>query len=182
MIVGAGPTGVELAGAIGEIARQTLKNDFRSIRQDEAQIILLGGTPRVLMSFPEDLAQKATRSLSNLGVTVKCGAMVKDVNKEGLNIEIDKRLHRIEARTVIWAGGTTASPLGRILACRTNAETDKGGRVKVKPDLTIPNYPNIYVIGDLASAVNANGKPLPGLAQVAMQGRDLRGHGDLAES
>jgi NADH:ubiquinone reductase (H+-translocating) len=170
VIVGAGPTGVELAGAIGEIARQTLKNDFRSILPEEAQIILLDGAPRVLMPFPEDLAEKANRSLANLGVTVKCGAMVKDVNKEGLTIGIDKRLDHIQARTVIWAGGITASPLGQILAGRTKAETDKGGRVKVKPDLTIPNHPDIYVIGDLASAIDADGKPLPGLAQVAMQG------------
>jgi NADH:ubiquinone reductase (H+-translocating) len=170
VIVGAGPTGVELAGAIGEIARQTLKNDFRSIDPREAQIILMDGAPRVLTTFPEDLAAKASRSLAKLGVTVKCGAMVKDVNKDGLAIEIDKSLDRISAKTVIWAGGITASPLGKILAGRTKAETDKGGRVKVKPDLTIPNYPDIYVVGDLASAVDAQGKPLPGLAQVAMQG------------
>jgi NADH:ubiquinone reductase (H+-translocating) len=170
VIVGAGPTGVELAGALGEIARQTLKNDFRCILPEEAQIILLDRAPRVLMPFPEDLAAKANRSLAKLGVTVKCGAMVKDVNKEGLTIEIDKRLDHIQARTVIWAGGITASPLGQILAHGTKAETDKGGRVQVKPDLTIPNYPDIYVIGDLASAVDADGKPLPGLAQVAMQG------------
>jgi NADH dehydrogenase len=170
VIVGAGPTGVELAGALAEIARQTLKNDFRCINSEEAQIILLDGAPRVLMPFPADLAEEAARSLAKLGVTVKCGAMVKDVSKEGLTIEIDQHLDHIQARTVIWAGGITASPLGKILAGRTNAETDKGGRVKVKPDLTIPNYPDIYVIGDLASSVDAEGKPLPGLAQVAMQG------------
>jgi NADH dehydrogenase len=170
VIVGAGPTGVELAGAIAEIARQTLKNDFRSIRPEEAQIILLDGGPRVLMPFPEDLAGKATRSLVKLGVTVKCGAMVVDVNKDGLTIEVDKHADYISAKTVIWAGGITASPLGQILARRTKAETDKGGRVKVKPDQTIPNYPDIYVVGDLASAVNSDGKSLPGLAQVAMQG------------
>jgi NADH:ubiquinone reductase (H+-translocating) len=96
--------------------------------------------------------------------------MVKDITKEGLTIEIDKHLDHMQARTVIWAGGITASPLGRILARRAKAETDKGGRVKVKPDLTIPNYPDVYVIGDLASAIDAQGKPLPGLAQVAMQG------------
>src|SRR5712671_3109511 len=169
-IVGAGPTGVELAGAIGEIARQTLKNDFRSIDPQEAQIILLDGAPRVLMTFPEALAEKATRSLSRLGVTVKCGAMVKDVTENGLTIEINKSPDQISAKTVIWAGGITSSPLGKILAGRTKAETDKGGRVKVKPDLTIPNYPDIYVVGDLASAADAQGKPLPGLAQVAMQG------------
>jgi NADH dehydrogenase len=131
---------------------------------------LLDGAPRVLMPFPEDLAQKAKRSLVKLGVTVKCSARVKDVDRDGLTVEIDKHLDRIDARTVIWAGGITASTLGQTLARRTNAETDKGGRVKVKPDLTIENYPDIYVIGDLASAVDANGKPLPGLAQVAMQG------------
>ena len=124
--VGAGPTGVELAGAIAEIARQTRKNDFRSFRPKESQIILLDGSPRVLMPFPGDLAAKATRSLAKLGVTVKCGARVVDVNKDGLTIEFDKRADCIGAKTVIWAGGITASPLGRILARRTNAETERG--------------------------------------------------------
>jgi NADH dehydrogenase len=96
--------------------------------------------------------------------------MVKRVDEEGLTIEFDKQTDSIAAKTVIWAGGITASPLGRILASRTKAETDKAGRIKVKPDLTIPNYPDIYVIGDLASATDEKGKPLPGLAQVAMQG------------
>jgi len=170
VIVGAGPTGVEVSGAIAEIARQTLTNDFRSIKPEEAQIILLDGAPRPLMSFPEDLSEKASRSLAKLGVQIKCGAMVKHVDAEGLTIEADKQTDSIAAKTVVWAGGITASPLGKILASRTHAETDKGGRVKVKSDLTIPNYPDIYVIGDLASAMDRNGKPLPGLAQVAMQG------------
>jgi NADH dehydrogenase len=170
VIVGAGPTGVELSGSIAEIARQTLKNDFRSINPEEAQIILLDGAPRVLMTFPEDLSQKASRSLAKLGVQVRCGAMVKHVDEEGLTIEADKRTDSIAAKTVVWAGGVAASPLGKILASRTHTETDKGGRVKVTPDLTIPNYPDIYVIGDLASAMDRKGKLLPGLAQVAMQG------------
>ena len=170
VIVGAGPTGVELSGAIAEIARQTLKNDFRSINPEEAQIILMDGAPRVLMPFPERLSEKATGSLAQLGIQVRCGAMVKHLDKEGVTIESNQRTDFIPAKTVVWAGGITASPLGRMLANRTNAETDKGGRVKVKPDLTIPNYPDIYVIGDLASAMDAKGKPLPGLAQVAMQG------------
>lgn len=170
IVVGAGPTGVELAGAIGEIARQTMKNDFRSINPDEAQIILLDGAPRVLMSFARDLSEKASRSLAELGVRVKCGTMVKQVDENGLMIQTGARAEFIGAKTVIWAGGIMASPLGRILANRTKAETDKGGRVRVRPDLTIPNYPNIYVIGDLAAATDANSKPLPGLAQVAMQG------------
>jgi len=170
VIVGAGPTGVELSGAIAEIARQTLKNDFRSIKPEEAQIILLDGAPRVLMSFPEDLSKKASRSLAQLGVQLKCGAMVKQVGEDGLTIESDSRTDSIAAKTVVWAGGITASPLGKILASRTHTETDKGGRVKVNPDLTIPSQPDIYVIGDLASAMDRKGKPLPGLAQVAMQG------------
>jgi NADH dehydrogenase len=170
VIVGAGPTGVELSGAIAEIARQTLKNDFRAIKPEEAQIILLDGAPRVLMPFPEDLSAKASRSLSKLDVQVKCGAMVKHVDKDGLTIESGGETEFIAAKSVIWAGGITASPLGKMLASRTHTETDKGGRVKVNPDLAIPNYPDIYVIGDLASAMDRNGKPLPGLAQVAMQG------------
>ena len=170
VIVGAGPTGVELSGAIAEIARQTLKNDFRSIRPEEAQIILLDGAPRILMPFPPDLANKASRSLAALGVQIRCGEMVKDVNAEGLTTESGGRKQSIAAKTVIWAGGITASPLGRTLANRTKAETDRAGKVKVKTDLTIPNYPDIYVVGDLASIADAHGRPLPGLAQVAMQG------------
>jgi NADH dehydrogenase len=96
--------------------------------------------------------------------------MVKNVDEEGLTIETGQNTDSIAAKTVVWAGGITASPLGKLLAGRTNAESDKGGRVKVKPDLTIPNYPDIYVVGDLASAMDRDGKPLPGLAQVAMQG------------
>src|SRR5438132_4545966 len=170
VIVGAGPTGVELSGAIAEIARQTLKNDFRSIHPEEAQIILLDGAPRVLMPFPEDLAEKASRSLAKLGVEVRCSAMVKDVDKDGLTIDSGGRTASMAAKTVVWAGGITASPPGKIVASHAKAETDKGGRVKVKPDLTIPSYPDIYVVGDLASATDAKGKPLPGVAQVAMQG------------
>jgi NADH dehydrogenase len=170
VIVGAGPTGVELSGAIAEIARQTLKNDFRSIHSAEAQVILLDGAARILMPFPEDLSEKASRSLAMLGVQVRCGAMVRHVDKEGLTIESIGRTDSIAAKTVLWAGGIRASPLGKALAHRTGAETDRGGKIKVSPDLTIPNYPDIFVIGDLALATGAHGKPLPGLAQVAMQG------------
>src|SRR4029077_10580741 len=134
------------------------------------QVILLDGAPRILMGFPEDLAEKASRSLAKLAVQVKCGAIVKHVDEAGLTIESSERTDSIAAKTVIWAGGITASPLGRILASRTKAEIDKGGRVRVKPNLTIPNYPDIYVIGDLAAAMDPKGRPLPGLAQVAMQG------------
>ena len=169
VIVGAGPTGVELAGAIGEIARQTLREEFRSIHPDEARIILLDGLPRVLMPFPEDLAQKALRSLERLGVEVQTGTMVKDVDRNGLSVEGGGHANRIEAHTVIWAGGVTMPPVAKTIAGRTQAETDKAGRIKVNADLTIPGYSDIYVTGDLASLAGADGKPLPGVAQVAMQ-------------
>jgi len=170
VIVGAGPTGVELAGAIAEIARQTLRNDFRAIHPEEAEIILLDGAPRVLMTFPDDLAEKAARSLERLGVRVKCGEMVQHIDRDGVTIVSAATTETIVAKTVIWAGGITASPLGKILAGRTKADVDKGGRIKVLPNLTVRGYPDIYVIGDLASAADAHGNPLPGLAQVAMQG------------
>jgi NADH:quinone reductase (non-electrogenic) len=168
-IVGGGPTGVELAGAIGEIARQTLKDDFRSIHPEEAQIMLMDGGPRVLPAFPEDLSEKAARALAKLGVQVKTGALVKDVDREGLTLETREGMERLEARTVIWAGGVTVSALARTLAARTRAETDKGGRIKVGPQLTVAGYPDVYVVGDLALSVDSEGKPLPGVAQVAMQ-------------
>ena len=170
VIVGGGPTGVEVAGAIAEIARQTLKNDFRCIHPQGARIILLDASPRVLMTFPQDLSEKATHLLGRLGVEVRCGARVQYVDTDGLTFESDGRTDSIAAKTVIWAGGVMASPLGKILASRAGAEIDRGGRVKVGPDLTLPKYPDIYVIGDLASAMGADGKPLPGLSQVAMQG------------
>ena len=170
VIIGGGATGVELSGAIAEIAHQTLKNDFRSVNPEEAQIILLDGGPRVLMPFPEGLSKKANRSLAKLGVQVRCGTMVKHLDEEGVTTESEARTDFIAAKTVVWAGGITASPLGKILASRAKAETDNAGKVKVKPDLTISNYPDIYVIGDLASSTDKNGKSLPGLAQVAMQG------------
>jgi len=176
VIVGAGPTGVELAGAIGEVARQTLKNDFRSIDPAEAQIILIDGAPRVLMPFTEDLAIKAKGALGRLGVQVHMGVMVKDIDREGLTVETEGGPARIVARTVIWAGGVTMPRLAKTVATRTAAQVDRMGRIKVNADLTIPGYPDIYVVGDLACALGADGKPLPGLAQVAMQGGAYAGN------
>jgi NADH dehydrogenase len=170
VIVGGGATGVELAGAIGEIARQTLRNDFRSIHPEEAQIILVDGAPRVLMPFPEELSRKAAESLERLGVQVRTGVRVKDIDHEGVSFAQGPTTSRLDARTVIWAGGVAASSLGRALAKSTGAETDKGGRIKVGTDLTLPRFRNMFVIGDLALCLDRSGKPLPGLAQVAMQG------------
>ena len=170
VIVGGGATGVELAGAIGEIARQTLRSDFRSIRPEEAKIILMDGSPRVLMPFPEELSGKATEALERLGVQVRTGVRVKEIDREGVTIAEGSTESRLDARTVIWAGGVASSPLGRALAKSAGAETDKSGRIKVEPDLTLPRFRNIFVIGDLAMSLDRSGKPLPGLAQVAMQG------------
>src|SRR6266478_2584403 len=169
VIVGAGPTGVELAGAIGEIARQTLKNDFRSIHPEEARILLVDGAPRVLPPFPEDLSRKAAKTLSKLGVEMKTGVMVKQIDQQGLALQHPNGAgtERVEARTVLWAGGVTVPPFAKVLAKRTNAATDKAGKLKVGADLTIPGHPDIFVIGDLATG--ADGKPFQGVAQVAMQ-------------
>jgi len=169
VIVGAGPTGVELAGAIGEIARQTLRNDFRSIRPEEAQIILLDGSPRLLMSFPEDLSRKAEQSLAKLGVHARMGARVTQVDRDGVDLQINGFSERLSSKTVIWAGGVTVAPLGKILAKRTGAETDRQGRIRVGPNLTVANFPDIYIVGDLALSADKNGVPLAGVAQVAMQ-------------
>jgi NADH dehydrogenase len=170
VIVGGGATGVELAGAIAEIARQTLKNDFRSIDPKEAQIILIDGAPRVLPTFPEDLSVKAAGLLTKLGVQIRTGLMVNDIDKEGVTIQAHDGTERLQARTVIWAGGVAVGALAKTLAQRTKAETARSGQIKVAPDLTIPGYPDIYVVGDLAFSLDAHGKPLPGVAQVAMQG------------
>jgi len=122
------------------------------------------------MSFTEYLAQKAAASHAKHGLHVTTGAMVKDVNHGGVTVESHGAIDRLESKTVIWAGGVTTPPLAHTLARRTNAETDRGGRIKVNSDLTIPKYPDVYVVGDLALASGPAGKPLPGLAQVAMQG------------
>jgi len=123
----------------------------------------------VLTSFPEELARKAAASLARLGVQVKTGVMVKEIDHDGVTIESSGATDRMPSKTVIWAGGVTAPALGRTLASRTKAETDRGGRLKVKADLTVPGYPDLYVVGDLARASGPDGKPLPGVAQVAMQ-------------
>jgi NADH dehydrogenase len=171
VIVGGGATGVELGGALAEIARHTLRHDFRSIRPEESQILILDGGRRVLSTYPEDLSAKAERSLVRLGVRVRCNVKVVDVDARGVWVENEKgERERIESCTVLWAGGVVANTFGRTLADRTKAETTRQGGIKVRPDLTIPGFPQIYVVGDLAAALDRHGHPLPGVAQVAMQG------------
>lgn len=169
VIVGAGATGLELSGALAEIANETLRHDFRKINPQEARIILMEGAARVLGGFPEDLSEKAERLVARLGVEVIKGVMVTNINAEGVTFKRGDAVEQLAARTVLWAGGVTATPFGRKLAESTKAETDRSGRIKVQPDLTIPNYPDIFIIGDLACSIE-KGKPLPGVAQVAMQG------------
>src|SRR5215470_1567540 len=170
VIVGAGATGMELAGAIAEIANQTLKHDFRRINPQNARIILMEGGGRVLTAFPEPLSQKAERLVTRLGVEVVKGVMVTNVDENGVTYRKGDATEHCNAKTVVWAGGVTTNTFGRILAERTKAETERSGKIKVTPQLTIPNYPDIYVVGDLAASYDEHGKPLPGVAQVAMQG------------
>jgi len=169
VIVGAGPTGVELAGTLGEIANDTLRRDFRNIQPSAARIILVEGTDRVLPVYPPQLSAAARHMLERLKVTVRTGAMVMDVKAKSVTIREGDREEEIPTRTILWAAGVLASPLGRKLAEKTKAVADKSGRVIVEPDLTVPGHPEIFVIGDLANFTYQTGQPLPGVAQTAIQ-------------
>lgn len=170
VIVGAGATGMELAGALAEIANETLKNDFRRINPREARILLMEGGPRVLNAFPEELSAKGEKLVSRLGVEVAKGVMVTCIDADGVTYKAGDESKRLAAKTVLWAGGVTTNAFGRKLGERTHAETDRSGRIKVNPDLTVPGYPDIFIVGDLAFSQGLDGKPLPGVAQVAIQG------------
>jgi NADH:ubiquinone reductase (H+-translocating) len=169
VIVGGGPTGVELAGALGEIANDTLRRDFREIDPSKARILLVEGADRVLPTYPPQLSAAAQRMLERLGVTVRTGAFVTDIGKESVTIRKGDQSETHPTRTILWAAGVLASPLGRILAARAGATLDKANRVIVEPDLTVPGHPEIFVIGDLANSSHQTGKPLPGVAQTAIQ-------------
>ncbi len=169
VIVGAGATGVELAGALAEIARHTLRDNFRSIQPEVARILVLDGAPRVLPGLPQNLSNKAEESLVRLGVRVRTGVRVSAIDADGVTFEKGADRQTIPAKTVLWAGGVMVSQLGSVLAARTQAETDRNGRILVNPDLTVPGYPNVYVVGDLAHLRRDDGSPLPGVAPVAMQ-------------
>jgi NADH:ubiquinone reductase (H+-translocating) len=161
VVIGGGPTGVEMAGAIAELANRALAADFRSIDPRAARIILVEAAPRLLTPFDPSLSEAARKSLEQLGVEVRLGAAVTALDAEGVSIGAD----RIEARTVTWGAGVMASPAGVWLG----AETDRAGRVKVSGDLSVPGHPDIFVIGDTALLSGADGKPLPGVAPVAKQ-------------
>jgi NADH:ubiquinone reductase (H+-translocating) len=160
VLVGAGPTGVELAGAIAELRRFTLAGDFRRVDPAHARIILVQSGPRILPTFHEKLSRAAHKRLEELGVEIRTGARVSAVDSKGVAIDDE----RISSRTVIWTAGVTPSPAGKWLG----VPTDKAGRVAVQPDCSVPEHPEVFVIGDTAS-FDDGGKPLPGVAQVAMQ-------------
>ncbi len=161
VLVGGGPTGAELAGAIGEISRRVLSSDFRAIDPREARILLLEAGPRILPAFPPELSARAAAALGKLGIEVRTGAAVTAIG-DGF---VEAGSERFRAETVLWAAGVAASPLGRSLG----VALDRAGRVLVEPDLTIPGHPEVFVIGDLAALRDASGKTLPGVAPVAIQ-------------
>jgi NADH dehydrogenase len=169
VIVGGGPTGVELAGAIAEIAHSALKQDFHRIDTSTTRILLVEGLDRILPSYPPDLSAKAEASLHRLGVTVKTQTIVTNIVENSVTVRRGQEEEVIAARTILWAAGVKASGMGKVLQQRAGANLDRAGRVIVEPDLSLPNYPNIFVIGDLANFPHQGDKPLPGIAPVAMQ-------------
>ncbi|WP_237495278.1 NAD(P)/FAD-dependent oxidoreductase [Modestobacter sp. L9-4] len=166
VVVGAGPTGVEMAGQIAELARRTLRKDFRHIDPTSARVILLDAAPKVLPPFVDKLGQAAAKKLNSIGVEIQLGAMVTNVDADGIVLK-DKDGHerRIHSATKIWAAGVQASPLGKRLGEQSGAEVDRAGRISVQPDLTLPGHPEVHVVGDMMSL-----NRLPGVAQVAIQG------------
>ncbi|MBI2782072.1 MAG: NAD(P)/FAD-dependent oxidoreductase [Chloroflexi bacterium] len=178
VVVGGGPTGVELAGALGEIARDTLRRDFRSINSPDARILLVEALDRVLPNYPEGRSRSARRQLERLGVTVRTGTRVTNIAEHEVTVEpaapgdvVDAGgTTRIPTRTVLWAAGVQASSFAKAVAAATGAETDRAGRIKVGPDLTIPGHPEIFVIGDAAVQPWKADRPVPGVAQGGIQG------------
>ncbi|HEV3262373.1 MAG TPA: NAD(P)/FAD-dependent oxidoreductase [Gemmataceae bacterium] len=169
VVVGGGPTGVELAGALGELAHYTLRREFRSIDPSSARILLVEGLDRVLPTYPPKLSAKAAASLARLGVTVRTSTVVTDLGPESVTVRSGDGTERIAAHTVVWAAGVQASPLAQTLARASGTAPDRACRVVVQPDCSLPGHPELFVIGDMANFSHPSGKPLPGVAQVAIQ-------------
>ena len=170
VVVGGGPTGVEIAGTLAELIHGTLRHDYRRCDVTQAKILMIEAGPKILAAYPEDLQEKAIERLKKLGVTIMTGQTVQQITDNQITIAENGQSRDIEARTTLWTAGVKASPLGKVLAERTNCPVDKGGRILVEPDCTVPGYPEIFVIGDLANFSHTKDqKPLPGLAAVAMQ-------------
>jgi NADH:ubiquinone reductase (H+-translocating) len=170
VVVGGGPTGVELAGAIAELAKQTLKQDFRNIDTTQAKVLLIEGLDRVLPPYDPSLSAKAQESLERLGVTVMTQTMVTNITEDAVTFKAGDQVTTVGAKTILWAAGVKASAMGKVVADRTGSELDRVGRVIVEADFSVPNYPDIFVVGDLANyAHQPSGKPIPGVAPAAMQ-------------
>jgi len=172
VVVGAGPTGVELAGQIAEIARDTVRHDFRNIDPTTASIVLVEGADRVLTAFPPSLSDKAERQLARLGVTVRCDRLVVGVSPEGVTLKPSGgEPERLASRTLIWAAGVAASPLAAALAEASGAPLDRAARIVVEPDLSLPGHPDVFALGDMVRVSDGRGGqiPLPGVAPAAMQ-------------
>ncbi len=180
VIVGAGPTGVELAGALGEIANDTLRSDFRSIRSQDAQIELVEALDRILPTYPRDRSVSARRQLERLGVSVRTGTRVVAIDDRSVRVDTGGgALEEIRTRTVLWAAGVLASSFGRRVADATGAETDRSGRIRVERDLTVPGHPEIFVVGDAAIQPWKRDRPVPGVAQGGIQGGRYAGESVL---
>jgi NADH dehydrogenase len=168
-IVGGGPTGVELAGTLAEIARHSLTQDFRHINPADAHIMLVEAGPRVLGPYAEDLSKKALAALNRLGVTVRAGARVTDITPLDVQFQSATGIERWPTRTVLWAAGVQASPLAKALVFASSCACDRAGRIVVGRDASLPGHPNVFVVGDMASYTGPDGKELPGVAPVAIQ-------------
>ncbi|GAB3672846.1 NAD(P)/FAD-dependent oxidoreductase [Salinisphaera aquimarina] len=169
VVVGAGPTGVELAGAIAELAHRTMVDDFRQVDPQQARILLVEGADRVLPVYPAKLSRKAAAMLAELGVEIITDTLVSAIDESGVVMKGPQGEQRVPARTVLWAAGVRASVFGEILADKTGATRERGGRLRVKSDLSLAQYPDIFVIGDLAACTDRKGKDVPGLAPAAIQ-------------
>ena len=169
VVVGGGPTGVELAGAIAEIAHQSAKEDFHDIDTTQAKILLFEGMDRILPPYPEECSAEALKSLEKLGVDVQTKTLVTNIGDNSVTYRQGETVHNVNAHKILWAAGVRASFMGKVLAERTGAELDRAGRVIVEPDLSIKNYPDVFVIGDLANFPHQGERPLPGVAPVAMK-------------
>lgn len=169
IVVGGGPTGVELAGAIAEIAHQSVKDDFRDIDTTQAKIVLFEGMERILPPYPEECSTQAQKSLEKLGVDVQTKTLVTNIADHSVTYRQGETTETINAHTILWAAGVRASFMGQVLADRTGAELDRVGRVVVESDLSIKDYPDVFVIGDLANFPHQGERPLPGVAPVAMK-------------
>ncbi|MGL6339332.1 MAG: NAD(P)/FAD-dependent oxidoreductase [Waterburya sp.] len=169
VVVGGGPTGVELAGAIAEIAHQSVKDDFRDIDTTQAKILLFEGMDRILPPYPPESSVAAQKALEKLGVEVQTKTLVTNITNDSVTFRQDDQTQTINAHTILWAAGVRASFMGKVLSDRTGAELDRVGRVMVEPDLSLKNYNDIFVIGDLANFTHQSDRPLPGVAPVAMK-------------